>query len=93
MQLGLCPKLFQRTCAYALQVLVQQLFDTAAELIQGALCSAETSACIVCLEGPNLENQATLMENGICSEPRVLRVLKVVKDDHILASAAQRCGH
>eukprot|EP00439_Symbiodinium_sp_Y106_P018068 s1697_g2.t1 len=37
-------------------VLVQQLFDTAAELIQG----------------PNLENQATLMENGICADINLL---------------------
>jgi len=42
-------------------VLVQQLFDTAAELIQG----------------PNLENQATLMENGICADINLLwRILR-----------------
>ncbi|CAK9096851.1 4 [Durusdinium trenchii] len=37
-------------------VLVQQLFDTAAELIQG----------------PSMENQATLLENGICADINLL---------------------
>ncbi|CAJ1399520.1 unnamed protein product [Effrenium voratum] len=37
-------------------VLVQQLFDTAAELVQG----------------PNRENQATLLENGICADINLL---------------------
>ena len=67
-----------------LQVLVQQLFDTAAELIQGnaelstawqymaMLCPTESGTCSCKLQGPNLENQATLMENGICSQLRLV---------------------